>query len=176
VAIKTLIDDFSVLAQERCLMQELPNVFPPKVVVGLEDATIAEIAAETDESKQDRLNTEEKLKVLQTGLETIKKLQRLQAISSFFSTELARPFTNVKEGVPNMLKEVIPDQLSEISDEEDGERDQVIARELQMEDIEHTIPEIDLVAASSGLLETANGDLQFALRPKLNPVSKKKNK
>ena len=91
MAIKTLIDDFSVLAQERCLMQELPKVFPPKVVVGLEDATIAEIAAETDESKQDRSNTEEKLKTLQTGLETIKKMQRLQAISLLSSTQFRRP-------------------------------------------------------------------------------------
>ena len=69
-------------------MQELPKVFPPKVVVGLEDATIAEIAAETEESQQDRLNTEEKMKVLQTGLETIKKIQRSQAISLLSSNEL----------------------------------------------------------------------------------------
>ena len=66
-------------------MQELPTVFPPKVVVGLEDAMVAEIAAETEESQQDRLSAEEKLKILQTGLETIRKMQRLQAISLLIS-------------------------------------------------------------------------------------------
>ena len=72
-------------------MQELPKVFPPKVVVRLEDATVAEIAAETEESQQDRLNAEEKLKILQTGLETIRRMQRLQAISLLPSTNTGVP-------------------------------------------------------------------------------------
>ena len=73
-----------------------------------------------------------------------------------------------------MLKEIITDQISEASDDGDGERDQVTAQELQVEVIERRAPEIELIAASSGLLEPANNDFRFTPRPKLNPVSKKK--
>ena len=176
VAIKTLIDDLSVLAQERCLLQQLPDMFSPKFVVGLGDATMEKVAAETDDSKQDRLKTEEKLKVLQTGLVTIKKNAALTGHQSVFLHEVTRLSANMKEGVPTVVEEVIPDQLYETSDEEDGERDHVSARELKIESFEETIPEINLVAASSGVLRPVNGDFQFALRRNSKQVGKKKNK
>ena len=42
---------------------------------------ISEIAAETEESKQNRLKSEEKLKVLRASLDIMKKMQRLQPMS-----------------------------------------------------------------------------------------------
>ena len=75
-----------------------------------------------------------------------------------------------------MLKQTITEQVSEASDEEGGERDHVTALELQVGDIERPTGEMDLLAASSGFLEPANDDFQFAPRPRLNPISKKKNK
>lgn len=38
VAIKTSIDDFRVLVREQRLLQQLPNLFHPKVAVALDDA------------------------------------------------------------------------------------------------------------------------------------------
>ena len=90
------------------------------------------------------------MKVLQTGLETIKKNAALTSHQSIFLHEVTRLSANMKEGVPTVMKEVILDQLYETLDKEDRERDHVAARELMIESFEETIPEINLVAASSG--------------------------
>jgi len=75
---KTLIDDFSVLAVEKCLLQQLPELFSPKTVISLDDTLTARVAAETDESRAERSETVQKLRVLETALVVLRSLAQSQ--------------------------------------------------------------------------------------------------
>lgn len=81
VAMKTIVDDFSVLAIEKCLVQRLPDLLSPETIVGLDDATISSIAAETEESRLERSRATEKLKVLESTLVVLRSLDRHQPAS-----------------------------------------------------------------------------------------------
>ncbi|ERF76872.1 hypothetical protein EPUS_02583 [Endocarpon pusillum Z07020] len=78
VAMKTIVDDFSVLAIEKCLVKRLPDLLSPETIVGLDDATISSIAAETEESRLERSRATEKLKVLESTLVVLRSLDRHQ--------------------------------------------------------------------------------------------------
>ena len=78
VALKKIIDDFSVLAVEACFIQQLPTLFSPADVIDLDEATVAALAAESEESSKERARSSEKLRVLEDGL---KALQVVQDIS-----------------------------------------------------------------------------------------------
>lgn len=71
---KTLVDDFSVLAVEKCLVKRLPDLLSPKTIAGLDDTTITNIAAETEESRLERSRATEKLKVLESTLLVLRSL------------------------------------------------------------------------------------------------------
>lgn len=73
---KTLVDNFSVLSIEKCLLQQLPKMLTPEVVIGLEDAEVESIAAESEESQLERSRTTEKLKVLKSTLKVLQSLDR----------------------------------------------------------------------------------------------------
>ena len=75
---KTLIDDFSVLAVEKCLLQELPGLFSPKTVISLDDTLTAKVAAETDESRAERAEKIQKLQILETALIVLRSLDQSQ--------------------------------------------------------------------------------------------------
>jgi hypothetical protein len=81
VAMKTIVDDFSVLAIEKCLVKRLPDLLSPETIVGLDDATISSIAAETEESRLERSRATEKLKVLESTLVVLRSLDRHQPAS-----------------------------------------------------------------------------------------------
>jgi hypothetical protein len=76
VARKTLVDIFSELAIEQCLLQKLPEMFTPEVVFALEPDEIESIAAESEESRIERSRTMEKLKVLEGTLKVLHSLNR----------------------------------------------------------------------------------------------------
>ncbi len=78
---KTMVDDFSVLAIEKCLVRRLPDLLSPETIVGLDDATISNIAAETEESRLERSRATEKLKVLESTLVVLRSLDRHQPAS-----------------------------------------------------------------------------------------------
>ncbi|CAN9314364.1 unnamed protein product [Alternaria alternata] len=78
VAQKKIIDDFSVLAVEARLIQELPSLFSPADVIDIDDVTVAKLASESEESSRERTRFSEKLKVLEHGH---KALQGVQDIS-----------------------------------------------------------------------------------------------
>ena len=80
VAMKTVVDNLSVLAVEKCLVEPLPDLLSPQTVVSLDDATVTSIAAETEESKLDRSRASHKLKVLESALIVLRSLDRHKTV------------------------------------------------------------------------------------------------
>ncbi|KAI0615932.1 hypothetical protein TUN199_12103, partial [Pyrenophora tritici-repentis] len=54
VAMKKIIDDFSVLAVEARLIQELPSLFCPADVIDIDDTAVAVLASESEETSTER--------------------------------------------------------------------------------------------------------------------------
>jgi hypothetical protein len=81
---KTLVDNFSVLSIEKCLLQKLPEMFTPEIVLGLGDDEIESIAAESGESRAERSRASEKLKVLESTLKVLQSLDRHKASGESF--------------------------------------------------------------------------------------------
>jgi hypothetical protein len=77
VALKQVIDDISVLAVEKRLVQRLPFLFTPKTVMNMEDDDIRRIATESEQSVSERERTVERLCVLETGLRELSNLNKL---------------------------------------------------------------------------------------------------
>ena len=75
MALKKIIDDFSVLAVEACLVQKLPTLFCPADVIDIDDETVAALASEEEESSAERSRCNEKLKILEDGLHALKGVQ-----------------------------------------------------------------------------------------------------
>ncbi|KAK6221069.1 hypothetical protein LQW54_001642 [Pestalotiopsis sp. IQ-011] len=76
VALKRVVDDFSDLAVEACLISKLPDLFSPDKVDFLADAKIGRIAAEGEEATQERASLAEKKAVLSESLQELKRLAR----------------------------------------------------------------------------------------------------
>lgn len=76
VAQKTVVDNFSELAIEQCLLQKLPEMFTPEVVFALEEDEIESIAAESEESRMERIRVTEKSRVLDHTLKVLNSLNR----------------------------------------------------------------------------------------------------
>jgi hypothetical protein len=77
---KTLVDDFSVLAVEKCLLKRLPDVLSPKTAGSLDDVTVSQIAAETEESRLERSHATHKLSILEWALVVLRSLERHKAV------------------------------------------------------------------------------------------------
>lgn len=75
VALKKIIDDFSVLAVEACLVKKLPTLFCPTDVLDLDDAIVTALAAEDEECSAERERCTVKLNVLENGLRELKNVQ-----------------------------------------------------------------------------------------------------
>ncbi|KAI9731215.1 MAG: hypothetical protein M1834_005408 [Cirrosporium novae-zelandiae] len=73
VALKVLVDDIAILAIENCLVQELENVLSPAAITEMDDDLITLIAAESEESQNERELTTQKLKVLESALQACYK-------------------------------------------------------------------------------------------------------
>lgn len=78
VALKNIIDAYSIYAVETSLLLKLPEIFTPAVIYELDDDFITKIAAESPEVTTERINVNKKLKVLQ---QTMNTLQRLRTIN-----------------------------------------------------------------------------------------------
>lgn len=76
-----MIDDVSVLAIERCLIQKLPELLSAEVIFELSDEELRYIAGESDESASERTRALEKSSVLQGALIELKRKQFWQSIS-----------------------------------------------------------------------------------------------
>jgi hypothetical protein len=76
VALKKLVDDVSILAVERCLIQKLPDLLSPDVVYVLTDVEVQRIAGESSESAAERVRTTHKLQVLESGMAELQRLKQ----------------------------------------------------------------------------------------------------
>ena len=70
------MDDFSILAVEKCLLEPLAIIFNSRVVGGLADDVVRAIAAEDESSKLERGRLTLKVKTLQSCLEQLHRLDR----------------------------------------------------------------------------------------------------
>ena len=77
VATKKFTDDVSVLAIEQCIIDKLSSIFSSDVICDMTDDDINELAGEGPETVAQRKYLTEKLKVLEEGMEKLKKLGRL---------------------------------------------------------------------------------------------------
>jgi hypothetical protein len=77
---KTVVDNFSVLAVEKCLLKRLPDVLSPRTAGSLDDVTVSQIAAESEESRLERSRTTRKLDILKPALVVLCSLQRHKAV------------------------------------------------------------------------------------------------
>ena len=73
VAMEKFTDDVSVLAIERCIMDKLSSIFSSDVICDMTDDDINELAGESPETAAQRKYLTEKLKVLEEGMEKLKK-------------------------------------------------------------------------------------------------------
>ncbi|KAK6864630.1 hypothetical protein PG990_005928 [Apiospora arundinis] len=76
VALKRIVDDVANLAVENCLISKLPGLFTPETVAELSDEDIGLLAAESQETMDERKALLAKLDVLSKGLAGLKRLTR----------------------------------------------------------------------------------------------------
>ncbi|KAI2779924.1 P-loop containing nucleoside triphosphate hydrolase protein [Daldinia loculata] len=76
VALKQIVDDFSKLAIEACLISKLPGLFTPEVVFELSDDTVSRIAAESWETADERQFLTDKMNVLSSGMTELQRLSK----------------------------------------------------------------------------------------------------
>ncbi|KAI1464926.1 P-loop containing nucleoside triphosphate hydrolase protein [Daldinia caldariorum] len=114
VALKQVVDDFSKLAIEACLISNLPGLFTPEVVFELTDDTIRRIAAESWETADERRFLTEKMSVLSSGM---KELQRLSKYHNRIGEKQAKKVDYVSTPASER-EESWKQETSELSDHE----------------------------------------------------------
>ncbi|KAI1744495.1 P-loop containing nucleoside triphosphate hydrolase protein [Xylaria scruposa] len=76
IALEKIIDDVSVLAVERCLIQKLPDLLAADIICHLTDGEVRSIASESNASITERALITEKLTVLKEGLTELSKFKK----------------------------------------------------------------------------------------------------
>ncbi len=75
---KVLVDNFSVLAVERCMLSDLADILSPDIIIKLSDKEVYDLAAESETSALERHRATEELKVLEEGLTELNRFSRLR--------------------------------------------------------------------------------------------------
>ncbi|KAF2035984.1 dynamin-1 [Setomelanomma holmii] len=70
-AISVFISNVAVLAVENCLLKNLSGIFCPTLTANMDDEQLCDIAAESEESRRQRLNLREKLQILEAGKQVL---------------------------------------------------------------------------------------------------------
>ncbi|KAI0832151.1 P-loop containing nucleoside triphosphate hydrolase protein [Hypoxylon sp. FL0890] len=92
VALKQVVDDFSKLAIEACLISKLPCLFTPEIVFGLNDDVVTRIAAESWETADERKFLTDKMEILSSGMTELQRLNKYhQRISDIGRSEADNP-------------------------------------------------------------------------------------
>lgn len=94
VAMKILVDNVAVLGIEHCLLEALQASFTAHTVMGLDNDVIDKIAAESQESKTERVRTREKLHILDDGLRILNRYRRSKHEGKEESLRPSKPATS----------------------------------------------------------------------------------
>jgi hypothetical protein len=76
VALHRFIDDVCTLAIEKCLISKLPTLLGSSTVEDLSDEEISSLAGESQDTKKERQRLEAKQKILEAGLQSLKRLHK----------------------------------------------------------------------------------------------------
>ena len=85
---KVLIDNFSVLAVEKCMLAKLADILSPDIVIELDDDTVRSIAAEPESAAHERQRITKELKTLREGLVILNRYDRLRTAGEFADLRL----------------------------------------------------------------------------------------
>ena len=83
------MDDFSILAVEKCLLEPLAIIFCPQVVDLLADDIVEKIAAEDESSKLEREQLQQKRSKLHESLLQLHRLDRHNVSGEAYTNDLA---------------------------------------------------------------------------------------
>ncbi|EXJ87644.1 hypothetical protein A1O1_04568 [Capronia coronata CBS 617.96] len=86
VAMKTLVDDIAVLAVERCLLKNIPELLPSRTIISLSDDQISTVAAESDDARAERSRAEKEHRVLTKARAMLRRLDQSHPSELDFST------------------------------------------------------------------------------------------
>lgn len=76
---KVLVDNFSVLAVEKCLLRNLADILSPDIIIKLSDDEVNALAAESETSMLERRRATDELATLQEGLTILNRFSQLRA-------------------------------------------------------------------------------------------------
>ena len=76
VALKRIIDDFATYVVEECLLEKLPGLFEPEVILSLNEQAITSIAGESPESMEERQALNKKLLALKETQKIAMRMDR----------------------------------------------------------------------------------------------------
>ena len=77
---KVLVDNFSVLAVEKCLLRDLADILSPDIVSKLSDDEVNALAAESETSMLERRRATDDLTTLQEGLTVLNRFSRSSGV------------------------------------------------------------------------------------------------
>ncbi|KAM0724041.1 hypothetical protein Q7P37_000221 [Cladosporium fusiforme] len=129
VALKRVIDDFSTLAVEQCLVRRLPYLFRPEMIHEMSDEDVSQLASETEDTTNQRDKCLERLAVLQAesthGINSVEHDARMpsnniasEGTPEDSSTESTEQHSPAPEPVPEAIEESLTatEATSESSD------------------------------------------------------------
>ena len=81
VALERIVDDFSTLAVEQCLVRRPPRLFRPEMIHEMSEEEAFQLASETEDTTSQRDKCLERLAVLQAGLYDLRNLDKHRSSS-----------------------------------------------------------------------------------------------
>jgi len=99
VALERFIDAIGTYAIERSLISKLPYLFTPTMVQDMELAKITRIVGESDETTIERTKLDETLKILEAGLQSLRRLHRRKDGGAFTVTQQTPQTLQTPNGV-----------------------------------------------------------------------------
>ncbi|KAI0440040.1 P-loop containing nucleoside triphosphate hydrolase protein [Xylaria telfairii] len=93
IALEKIIDDVSVLAIERCLIQKLPNLLAAEIICHLTNSEVHSIASESDATLTERALITEKLTMFKEGLTELGRFKKQLALFKSLDEIPSKNFT-----------------------------------------------------------------------------------
>ena len=108
---KVFVDNFAVLGVENSLLNVLTETFSSDVVMSLDEDLAKDIAAETEDSRNERARVTRKLESLEKGLKTLNRLGQYQRFGEADSDPMPEKQEDVNLNAP-ATPASIPEELA----------------------------------------------------------------